>query len=79
MQVWSKNQVVVALSASEVDLYALVRGASKGIGIQSMLKNFGIECVGECTDSSAAIGVACRRSIGKFKHIARSELGQCWR
>ena len=43
-KVWTKKQQVVSLSSAESELYAAVKAASEGLGIQSVAKDLGIEC-----------------------------------
>ena len=54
---WSNTQSVIALSSGEAEYYGLVRGTSIGIGIRSLMQDFGREMrVRTNTDSSAAVG-----------------------
>ena len=39
---WSVTQAVLALSAGEAELYALVKAASQGLGLRAMLADLGI-------------------------------------
>ena len=39
---WSTTQKITALSSGEAEYYAIVKGASQGIGIRSMLQDFRI-------------------------------------
>ena len=62
----------IALSSGEAEYYALVKGGSIGIGICSMLSDFGIRIDSRMhisTDSSAAKGICNRRGLGKVRHI----------
>ena len=40
---WSKTQSLIALSSGESELYATLRAASEGLGIQSIAKDVGID------------------------------------
>ena len=40
---WSCTQEVVALSSGEAELYGIVKGATYAIGIQSLLRDLGVE------------------------------------
>ena len=76
---WSSTQQVTALSSGEAEYYAIVKGASQGIGIRSMLKDFQISeasnrYIEVKEDSSAAKGIASRRGLGKLKHVDIKEL-----
>ena len=44
LKAWTKKQQVVALSSSESELYAAVKTASEGLGIQSVAKDLGRSC-----------------------------------
>ena len=44
LQVWTKKQQVVALYSVEREIYAAIRTASKGLGIQSVAKNMETMC-----------------------------------
>ena len=69
-------QAVVALSSGEAEYYALVKGASEGMGLQGIAMDMGLKvCVHLSTDASAAIGIGSRRGLGKVKNI---ELNQLW-
>ena len=39
---WSSTQATVALSSAEAELYALTKGAAQGLGLMTMLADFGI-------------------------------------
>ena len=72
---WSSTQSVIALSSGEAEYYGLVKGASIGIGIRSMLSDFAIPVsVVLHTDSSAAKGIGSRRGLGKLRHVELAEL-----
>ena len=67
---WSSIQNVVALRSAEAELYALVNGASKSLGLISMADGFGVILGGTVhTDSSAAIGITSRKALEKVRHI----------
>ena len=75
VKAWSTTQSVIALSSGEAEYYGLVKGASIGIGIKSMLSDFGVPVsVVVHTDSSAAKGIGSRRGLGKLRHIELAEL-----
>ena len=61
---WSINQAVTALSSGEAEYYAMAKGASIGLGVQGMLKDFGISGSIEIRiDSSAAKGISSRQGV----------------
>ena len=58
---WSITQAVIALSSGEAEFYGIVKGASIGLGIRSILADLGTSAKIEVlTDSSAAKSIACR-------------------
>ena len=75
---WSTNQSVLALSSGEAEYYALVKAASVSIGIESLMKELGIDLGNPIelnSDASAAIGISNRIGSGKVRHI---EVTQLW-
>ena len=59
---WSSTQNVTALSSGEAEYYAITKGASQGMGVRSMLKDFKINGVPDHAidmkeDSTAAKGI----------------------
>ncbi len=66
----SKSQSVIALSTGEAEFYALVGAISSGMGLVSVLADFGIDLpLVVRTDASAGLGTASRRGLGRTKHI----------
>lgn len=60
----------VALSTRESEYYGLVRGGSTGLGIQSLLEDYGLTVFATVqSDSSAAKGTVNRVGLGKARHI----------
>ena len=75
IKTWSTTQSVVSISSGEAEYYAMVKGASCGIGVQAMVDEMSIKVgLRLNTDASAAIGIAMGRGVGKVKHIAVSQL-----
>ena len=67
------------MSSGEAEYYAIVKGASPGMGIRSMLQDFQINKPVQRyleikEDSSAAKGISSRRGLGQLKHIDIKEL-----
>ena len=61
---------MIALSSGEAELYALTKGASQTLGVMSMGCDFGLVLSGTIyTDSTAAIGMAYRKGLGKVRHL----------
>ena len=76
IKTWSSTQSVIALSSGEAEYYGMVKGASVGLGIQAVLKDFGIQVgITLKSDATAAIAIASRRGLGKVRHI---EVCQLW-
>ena len=66
---WSGTQATVAMSSAEAEYYALVEGAVRGLGLQSMMRELGIDVsVLLATDSSAAKS-SSQRGLGRMRHI----------
>ena len=72
---WSTTQSVIALSSGEAELYGIVKGASAGLGFQSIAKDLGSSLyVDVYSDSAAAKGMVRRTGLGKVRHIHVQEL-----
>ena len=72
---WCSTQAIVALSSGEAESYGIVKGASIGLGLKSMLGDFGVKVTIKVnTDASAAKGMANRKGLGKVRHIAVNQL-----
>ena len=73
---WSSTQSVIALSSGEAEYYGIVKGASVGLGLQSVLKDFGItSSISIKSDATAAIAIASRRGLRNVRHI---DVCQLW-
>ena len=72
---WSVTQSVVSLSSGEAEYYAMVKGGSVAIGMQSMMSELGIKVklTLKC-DASAAVGIVKRRGLGRIRHIDVTQL-----
>ena len=58
------------MSSAEAEYYALVEGAVRALGLQSMMRELGIEVdVVLATDSSAAKSFSSQRGLGRMRHI----------
>ena len=66
---------VLALSNGESELAAVVRAATEGVGLQSILGDFDL-CghVSIKSDATAAIGMVHRLGMGKVRHVAVGDL-----
>ena len=70
LKVWSSTQSVIALSSGEAEYYALLKGASVGLGMRGLMGEMGVGAEVELrSDSSAGLGVANRRGVGRVKHV----------
>ena len=59
---WSTTQSTIAISSGEAELGGIVKGASLGLGFQSMAADLGLKInVRVHSDSSAAIGISRRK------------------
>ena len=66
---------MVSLSSAESELYAAVKSASEGLGIQSVAKDLGISCGPNLhLDASATMYLVNRRGLGKAKHVDMQNL-----
>ena len=72
---WCSAQSIVSLFSVEAEYYGTVKGSSMGLGIRSMLQDFGVNVnLVVKTDASAAKGIANRKGLGKVRHIAVNQL-----
>ena len=70
IKTYSSTQGIIAISSGEAEFYGIVKAASVGLGIQSMLNDLNCKCKLEIlTDATAAQGMASRRGLGKPKHM----------
>ena len=71
VRTWASTQTIVALSSGEAEFYSLVKGACEGLGLAGLAVDLGMPSlhIEIATDSSAAKGIACRRGVGRVKHL----------
>ena len=76
LRTWSSTQPAHALSVAAAEYYALAEGSTRCLGLQTMLKELGVEAgvVVISTDSSSAKSFASRRGLGRMRHIEVKEL-----
>ena len=75
LRTYSKTQSNIALSSAESELYAMVKAASEGLGIMTMIQEFGKEVkLVMHVDASAALGIAQREGLGKLRHLQTNVL-----
>ena len=73
---WSHTQRTVALSSGEAELTAMVKVTCEGLGVASLMRDWGQQMkILKHADSSAALGVARRRGAGKLRHV---RIGMLW-
>ena len=67
---WSSTQISLALSSGEAEYYGVVRATGRGLGLQALLRDAGVDLpVRVWTDSSAAMGTSARQGLGKLRHL----------
>ena len=72
---WSTTQPTTAMSSAEAEYYAMVEGAARTLGLQSMLREVGVEVnIVLQTDSAAAKSYASQRGLGRMRHIEVKDL-----
>ena len=65
----------MATSSAEAEYYALVEGATRSLGLQSMMRELGLrKNIVVQTDSSAAKSFASQRGLGRMRHIEVKDL-----
>ena len=66
LKVWTKKQQLLSLSTAESELYAAVKTASEGLGIQSLAKDLEIECkLNPHLDASGTMCLVGRWGVGQ--------------
>ena len=75
VKAWSKTTGVLALSSGESELAAVVRAATEGMGLQSILNDFRL-CghAGIKSDATPAVGMVHWLGLGKVRHLAVGDL-----
>ena len=68
---YSKTQAVVAKSSGESKLYGIVRASTEGLGMVTLLGDFGMTdaTVSIGIDATAAMGIAQRVGPNKVRHV----------
>ena len=75
LKAWSKTIPTIALSTGEAELAAMAKGAAEGLGMVSLLHDFGRGAKVELhSDATAAIGIAARQGLGRIRHVAVTDL-----
>ena len=67
---WSSTQHVISLSSGESEFYAIVKGASQSMGLQSLLRDLHLNTrIRVLTDATTGKSIASRRGLGRVRHI----------
>ncbi len=67
---------MLALSSGESEFYAALKASAEGLGMMSIMKDFGVHVQGEVLgDASAALGIINRKGLGRTRHI---DTGLLW-
>ena len=71
----ARTKPTVALSSGEAELAAVVAGVAEGLGLLSVLADFGFTAVRFTlkSDATAAIGITQREGFGKVRHLATAD------
>ena len=70
VKTWSSTQATRALSSGEAEFYAIIEGASRALGVQSLMDDMGMDCkVIIKSDSSAGRSISLRKGTGKLRHL----------
>ena len=73
---WSTTPATMAMSSAAAEYYAMTEGAVRTLGLQSMLRELGLNTdVVVRTDSSAAKGFSSQRGLGRMRHLEVKDLG----
>ena len=70
IRAYSKTQAIIAKSSAESELYGVVRASTEGLGIVTLLGDFGMTgaIVSIGIDATAAQGMAQRVGLNKVRH-----------
>lgn len=70
IKTWSKTQAIIAKSSAEAELYGVIRGATEGLGLITLLKDFGKSVeIRLHVDAAAAKGIIERKGLSKVRHL----------
>ena len=72
---YSNTQSTVALKSGEAEVGGICKGASIGLGLQSVAQDLGLTwSLSVHSDATAAIGICRRKGLGKIRHLAVADL-----
>ena len=76
LSTWSTTQPTVAWSSAEVEYYALVEGATRGLGLKTMLGEIGVQVdiIVVFADSSSAKSFASLQWLITTRHVECKKL-----
>ena len=70
VKTWSTTQKTRATSSAEAEFYAIIEGASRGLGFKSLATDLGsVLKLVIFSDASAGRSLAFRNGLGKVRHI----------
>ena len=73
LKTWSRTQPTIATSSGEAELMAMQEGATRGMGMQTIMEEIGLvpkfEMIRVYTDSAAAKSFVATRGLGRMRHI----------
>ena len=73
IRTWSSTQTTVATSSGEAELIAMYDGATRGLGMQTVMTEMGLspqlKMVRISTDPSVAKSFVATRGLGKMRHL----------
>jgi hypothetical protein len=70
VKTWASTQKTLATSSAEAEFYAIVEGASRGLGIKALAADMGSPMdIILYSDASAGRSLAFRKGLGKVRHI----------
>jgi hypothetical protein len=76
IKTWASTQATRATSSAEAEFYAIVEGASRGLGMKSLVMDMGSKVqITMYSDASAGRSLAFRNGLGKVRHIERNFYG----
>ena len=72
---WSTMQSTISLSCGEAELHGTSKGLQHALGLKTLYADLGLVVKLRIpSDTTAAIGIARRRGLGKLRHLACEDL-----
>lgn len=68
----STTQAIISLSSGEAEFYAAVKATSIALGLTNLIRDMGMtfqKAVRLCVDSTACLGMAGRKGVGRVRHL----------